>query len=147
MTKTIAALGFAVSSSVASGAWLGAQNYLNCKSDSGLSLTFKFNNISRTARSLDFQRELKIITWDSETIKTSFPISDSVPSLFFHGRLVDSALLNFDRINGTAILFGVSTPTKKYMQECKSTEDSFGCEDDFVVEDLSLTCTVVEPQF
>ena len=147
LIRTIAALSFAISSSVASGAWLSTQHYLNCKSDSGFSLTFRFNNIFRTVRSLDFQRELRIVSWDSETVHTSFPVPELVPSLFFNGRLMDGAELIFNRVNGTAILFGVANPTEKYIQECTLKEDSFGCQDDFVVDDLSLACTVVEPKF
>ena len=146
LIRTIAAVSFAISSSVASGAWLGAQHYLSCKSDSGLSLTFKFNNITRTVRSLDFHRELKIVSWDSETVNTSFHVSGLVPPLIFSS-LVDSAVLNFDRVNGTAILIGLATPTEKYIQECTLKENSFGCQDKFVVDYSSLTCTVVEPAF
>ena len=88
-----------------------------------------------------------ILSWDSETVHTSFPVPELVPSLFFNGRLMDGAELIFNRVNGTAILFGVANPTEKYIQECTLKEDRFGCRDDFVVDDLSLACTVVEPKF
>lgn len=148
LIRTIAALSFAIFSSLASGAWLGAQHYVNCKSDGGFSLTFELNNIFKTVKILGFEDALVVSDWSEQNISISSPMPSRLSSFVFGAVRSDNLHMDFDRLRGTLKLWGTNSPPKGgWVAE---TSGGFTPPPDalvMVTEEVSLKCEKIDPKF